>query len=166
MLEILGHVPLFVWPLFILLLVGGLRARKTNSMPLPILFVIPALFGAWSLFNFFGKYGSNVALVCLWLLCLGTGFSAGFAHIQKMVLRFDKRKKMVELPGSWIPLILSLSIFTSKFSINMIISISPHLSESILLLSLELFATTILGIFLGRGVGCLVRYRASSANVV
>jgi hypothetical protein len=166
MLEILAHVPLFVWPLFILLVIGGLRARKTNIMPVVILLVIPALFGAWSLFNFFGKYGHNVWVVCFWLFCLGVGFSAGFAHMQKMKLRFDKRKKMVELPGSWIPLMLSLSIFTSKFSINMIISISPHLSDSMLLLGLELFATIILGIFLGRGVGCLVRYRASSIDAI
>lgn len=85
----------------------------------------------------------------------------GFSHMQKLKLRFDKEKKKVEMPGSWIPLMLSMSIFSSKFSIGMMSSMLPHLNGSILFLGLELFATIILGIFAGRGIGCLMRYRAA-----
>lgn len=164
MLQILTKTPVFVWPLLAILLWGGLRARKASAVPLAVLLLIPALFFGWSLFSFFGKYATDPLATVLWLLCLGLGFSIGFLHMQKLKLQFDKGKKKVEMPGSWIPLILSLSIFTSKFSIGVMTSLLPHLQGSILFLGLELFSTGILGIFAGRGVGCLMRYKAFSRD--
>ncbi len=164
MLKILTNIPLFVWPLFIILLVGGLRARKTNPVPLAVLLIVPCLFFIWSVFSFFGKYGYDILFILFWVSCLGVGSLIGFLHVQKLNLRFNKQKRSVEMPGSWIPLILSMSIFTSKFFIGMMGSMFPHLNGSILFLGLELFATIILGIFAGRGLGCLIRYKKNIDN--
>ncbi len=166
MLQIITKIPVFIWPLFVMLLLGGLKARKTSMVPLFLLLLIPSIFFIWSFFSFFGKYGSDFVSIFLWILCLGIGLLIGFSYMQKLKLRFDKQKKRVEMPGSWLPLILSMLIFTSKFSIGIIGSISPHLSKSTLFLTLELFATIILGIFVGRGIGCLVRYRAASDAIL
>ena len=163
MLEMIHKIPVFVWPLFAILLVGGLKARKTSTMPLAVLLLIPSLFFGWSVFSFFGRY-SEPLIIFLWLLCLGAGFWIGYSHMQRLKLQFDKNKKRVEMPGSWIPLMLSMSIFFSKFSIGMMRSGLPQLEGSMLILGLELFSTLILGIFAGRGVGCLVRYRSDMAN--
>lgn len=164
MLQIITKIPVFVWPLFAILLLGGLRARKTNVVPLAVLVLVPSIFFGWSLFSFFGKYATGPLAILFWLLCLGTGFFIGFSHMQRLKLQFDKKKKKVEMPGSWIPLILSMSIFTSRFSIGMMSSMLPHLNGSILFLGLELFSTIILGIFAGRGISCLMRYRSSSMD--
>lgn len=165
MLQIITKIPVFVWPLFAVLLRGGLKARKTNEVSIVILLLIPSIFFGWSLFSFFGKYATNLLAILFWLLCLGVGFFIGFLHMQKLKLQFDRQKKKVEMPGSWIPLMLSMSIFTSKFSIGMMSSMMPHLNGSLLFLGLELFSTIVLGIFAGRGVNCLMRYRASSAEI-
>jgi hypothetical protein len=58
-----------------------------------------------------------------------------------------------------------MSIFISKFSIGAMSSMMPHLKGSLLFLRLELFASIILGIFAGRGINCLLRYRASAIGV-
>ena len=166
MLKVIANIPLFVWPLFAILLMGGLKARKTNMVPLKVLMLLPAAFFGWSLFSFFGRYGSDLLAIILWILCLGVGFYVGFSHIQRLKLRFDKKKMMVEMPGSWIPLILSMSIFTAKFSIGMMRPMLPHLEDSMLFLGLELFSSFILGIFAGRGTGCFLRYRSSDAEAV
>ena len=162
MLQIITKIPIFVWPLLTALILAGLKARKTGMVPLFVLLLIPSVFFTWTLISFFGRYGNNPIAVVLLILCLGVGFFAGFSYVQKLKLRFDKKKKKVEMPGSWMQLILSFSIFTSKFSIAMLRSNLPHLNDSILLLALELFATIILGIFAGRGICCLLRYRAAS----
>ena len=164
MLQIITKIPVFVWPLFAVLLLSGLRARKNNCVPLVVLLLIPSLFFGWSLFSFFGKYATNPLAILFWFLCLGMGVFIGFSHMQSLKLQFDKKKKKVEMSGSWIPLMLSMSIFTSKFSIGMMNSMMPHLNGSFLFLGLELFSTIILGIFAGRGVNCLVRYRISSIS--
>jgi hypothetical protein len=166
MLKIITNIPLFVWPLFAILLIGGLKARKTNMVPLKVLMLIPAAFFGWSLFSFFGRYANDPLAVVLWIFCLGIGFWIGFSHIQRLKLRFDKKKKMVEMPGSWIPLVLSMSIFTAKFSMGMMRSMLPHLQGSMLFLGLELFSTIILGIFSGRAMSCFLRYRSIDSEGV
>ena len=166
MLQIITKIPVFVWPLFVILLLGGLKARKTCVVPLAVLLLIPSIFFSWSLFSFFEKYAADPLAILFWPLCLGVGFFIGFSHMQSLKLQFDKKKMKVEMPGSWIPLMLSMSIFTSKFSIGMMSSMLPHLNGSILFLGLELFSTTILGIFAGRGINCLMRYRTSSMDNV
>lgn len=165
MLEIITNIPLFVWPLFAILLISGLRARKVHTVPMAALLLIPSVFFGWSIFSFFGKYTTASLANLFWFLCLGVGFSIGFFHMQRLKLRFDRQKKRVEMPGSWIPLMLSMSIFTSKFSIGMMSSTLPHLNGSIVFLGFELFATIILGVFAGRGINCLMRYRATAINV-
>lgn len=161
MQQIITKIPIFVWPLFTILLLGGLKARKASAVPIAALLLIPSIFLSWSLFSFFGKCSTNPLAILFWILCLGLGFLIGFLHMQRLNLQFDKQKKQVEMPGSWIPLILSMSIFTSKFSIGMMSSMTPHLNGSLLFLGLELFSTLILGIFAGRRINCLMRYRAA-----
>lgn len=166
MLKILTNIPLFVWPLFAILLIGGLKARKTGLVPLKVLLLIPIAFFGWSLFSFFGRYADDLLAIFLWILCLGLGFFIGFSHIQRLKPRCDRQKKMIEMPGSWIPLILSMSIFSAKFSIGMMRAMLPHLEGSMLFLALELFSGLILGIFSGRAVGCLLRYRSFKTETV
>lgn len=133
-------------------------------MSLAGLLLIPSIFFGWSLFSFFSKYATNPLAILFWLLCLGGGFFIGFLHMQKLKLQFNKQKKKVEMPGSWVPLALSMSIFTSKFAVGMLSSMTPHLNGSLFFLGLELFSTIIVGIFAGRGINCLVRYRAFSMD--
>lgn len=166
MLKIITNIPLFVWPLFAILLIGGLKARKTNLVPLKVLLLIPAAFLGWSLVTFFGRYADNPLAIFLWILCLVVGFFIGFSHIQRLHPRCDKQKKMIEMPGSWIPLVLSMSIFTAKFSIGMMRATRPHLEDSMLFLGLEIFSSFILGIFAGRGMGSFLRYRSCETEVV
>lgn len=161
MLQIITKTPLFVWPLLAVLLLGGLKASKSSEVPIRMLLLIPSIFLGWSLFSFFGKYGTNLLAILFWLLCFAMGFFIGFLHMQKLKLRFDRKKKEVEMPGSWIPLMLSMSIFISKFLIGMISSMIPYFNGLLLFLGLELFSTIILGIFAGRGINCLMRYSAS-----
>lgn len=162
MLQIITKIPLFVWPLFTILFISGLRASKTSSLSIAVFLLIPSIFFGCSFFSFFQKYGSDSLAILFWLICLVVGFSIGFFHMKRLRLRFDNQKKKVEMPGSWIPLILSMSIFISKFSIGMMSSMIPYLNGSLLFLGLELFATIILGVFVGRGINCLMRYKASA----
>jgi hypothetical protein len=166
MLQIITNIPFFVWPLFAILLIGGLKLRKTSLVPLKVLILIPAAFFVGSLFSFFSRYVSDPLAVVLWILCLGLGVFIGFSHMQRFKLRFDKQKKMVEMPGSWVPLALSMSAFFARISIGMMRAMLPHLESSVFILTLELFFSVILGSFVGRAVNCLLRCRSPASEVM
>lgn len=56
MLQIITKIPLFVWPLFTVLLIGGLRARNASTVPIAILLLIPSiLFGGRTFTIYFGR---------------------------------------------------------------------------------------------------------------
>lgn len=156
MLKIITNIPLFVWPLFALLLVGGLRARKAHHFSLNLILLIPAAFFCWSLISFFEEYATHLFAIVFWIFCLVAGSLIGFSQIQQLPLCIDKKKGIVEMPGSWIPLFLSLSIFSSKFALGMMRGMLPNLEGSLLFLMLELFSILILGIFIGRGIGIFI----------
>lgn len=162
MLQILTKIPLSVWPLFAILLLGGLRAIKTRETPLAQLLLIPSIFFVLSMMSFFEKYATDPLSVLYWILCLAIGVFIGFLHMKDIKLEFDKKKKKIKVPGSWVPLMLSMTIFSSKFLIGIMSSLMPHLKGSILFLGIELFSTIILGIIVGRAVNCLMKYRGSS----
>ncbi len=114
MLQIMTKTPIFVYLLFIILLLGGLKARKTNSVSITVLLLIPSLFFGWSVFSFFGRYATDSLTTFFWFLCLGIGFCIGFLHMHELKLQFDKQKKKVEMPGNWIPLMLSILYHMKK----------------------------------------------------
>src|SRR5690349_5725894 len=105
MFKIITSIPLFVWPLLAVLLIGGLKARKTSLVPLKALILIPAVFFGWSIVSFLSRYTNDPLAIFLWILCLGMGCFIGFFHIQRLKPRCDKQTKRIEMPGSWIPLI-------------------------------------------------------------
>jgi hypothetical protein len=166
MLQIINKIPLYVWPLFAVLLLGGLKAKKTSTVPLAALLFPPFIFFGWFLFSFFGDYGTDPLAILFWLLSLALGCRIGFLHMQRVDLQFDRQNKKVEIAGSWIPLILSMSIFGTKFASQMMRATMPYLHGSFLFLGLELFSTIIFGIVAGRSINCLIRYRTASANLL
>lgn len=156
MVNIISNIPTFVWVLFVVLLIGGLKARKTSLVPLPVLLLFPAAFFSWSLYVILNNYA--LFLILPWVLCLTIGIFVGFRHMKGIELRFQKPGTKVEIPGSWLPLFLSMTIFTSKFFIGLMNGIFPHLNGSLLLFCFELIAITGLGVMGGRGMNCLMRY--------
>lgn len=91
MFDIIKEIPFYVGPLFILLLVGGVKARKTGRVPLITLFLVPSIFLSWFSYSFFGLYGFNLLAMLLGCICLGVGGLVGFMHIQKLPLQFDRQ---------------------------------------------------------------------------
>ncbi|CRX37914.1 DUF6622 family protein [Estrella lausannensis] len=164
MLTILVKTPLFVWPLLAFLIWGGVKSSKPHNLPVKTLLALPLGFFVWSLSTFLGRFGVEGSFLLLWLTALGSGFSIGYAYMQKLNVEFIHEKKTVMMPGSWMPLILSLSIFSAKFAVGIVSSVIPQPEGSNLLLSLELFSALILGIFLGRAIGCLMRFRSRAPS--
>lgn len=153
--------PLYVWPLLLTLIFAGVKARKTGTIPLKIFFVIPAFFLTWSTYTIFSRYGINFLVQFLWLVSLSLGAFLGIRIAHKLQITIDKQKNLITVPGSWLPLALSMTIFWNKFAIGMLSILSPELIESFFLLVPELVASFATGIFAGRSIGFFQRYKTT-----
>lgn len=146
-MAFLTFVPTYVWPLFTLLLFAGLRSLKTSRAPIFLILLVPALFFIYSLISFLSTYGANSSSLIYWVLCISIGMWISCSYVGKLELRFDENKRWVEIPGSLMPLIFFILIFSFKCCLGVIKSQFPHLMASIIPLVLELFSAVILGFF-------------------
>jgi len=85
----------------------------------------------------------------------------GWALVQRIELSFDKEKMATQLPGSWIPFFLSLTIFCIRYFLGETHAMeSPWISHP-LVTALDGLATTFSGIFIGRLLGYWHKYRTT-----
>ena len=160
-MELITHTPIYVWALLFFLIMMGLRARKTSIVALKMFVIMPTIFCAWALYAILMRYGTNFSILSFWTISLLLGIAVGNLIIRSYSLRFDKIKRKVEMPGSWMLLILSLSIFCLRYFLGASTAIHPELAQSTEFLITELLATFVTGIFVGRSTGCLLKYRNS-----
>jgi hypothetical protein len=70
-----------------------------------------------------------------------------------------ERKELV-IPGSYIPLLLSLSIFALRYALGAMQTLVPGFVGSLSYLVLESGASIVSGMFLGRLLCCKLRLKA------
>ncbi len=154
MIEVITRAPLYVWPLLAYLIYVGIRSRKTRWISMNLLAVCPVAFLSWS-------YYSRAFPIAVWLLCIAAGVGLGLLMVRNLPIRFDKKKRLAEIPGNWVTLGMSLSIFVIRYYLGVIYALFPDMIGSWPLMTLEVTAVVISGIFLGRLIGYWQKYSNS-----
>lgn len=160
--DIITKAPVWAWPLFAYLIFVGIKASKTQVFPLGILkklMIIPAVFFIWALYSILMHRELSEIIPLMAGVMLGS--CIGYLLVRRQALRFDTTNQTIEIPGSWMTLILALSIFSLKFSLGAISSIHPELKGTWILFSIEWLAALISGIFVGRGINYWHRYKST-----
>lgn len=157
--DIFLKAPLWVWPLLAFILISGIKASKNHILSVKKLMLIPLAFFIWALYSIFAH--TDMYELSLLIASLAVGATLGYLLVRNLNVRFDKAKQIAEMPGSWMTLILALSIFALKFSLGAIISVNPTLKGTLFLLIIEVAAAIIAGIFAGRGISYWLKYKAA-----
>ena len=162
MLRIIMETPIYVWPLFCYLIFIGIKSRKTGVVPLKVLLITPVLFSIWSGYTIFSRYGMSLFVLSIWCFSTVVGIWLGCWMMSKFAMRFVKEKKLVELPGNWITLLSLLTIFSVRYSLGVTYALHPEWSGNQILFALEGIAVGISGIFIGRLLSVLQKYKRAS----
>ena len=152
--QIVSHTPIYVWALLAFLVYRGVLASRDREIALQKLFIIPVVMMGLSLsgLNAQGALGSGVWAV--WTL----GMLAGAAATWKLsngAIAVDRAAGTVRQRGSWLPLMLMIAIFATKYAVAVLSAMHPELQQ------MPLFAATVtvlFGLFNGVFVGRLARY--------
>lgn len=160
-MEVISETPLYAWILLAYLLYGGWKSRKTYVIAWKPLCILPAVMFLWSFYvgGIASHYGSLA--IYLWPLSMAAGIWLGSLTARNLTLRFDKQQQLIEVSGSWTPMILSISIFALRYFLGAAYGMNPDLRGSAALFGVENLATVVSGMFTGRLVGYLQRSRTS-----
>jgi hypothetical protein len=125
--DIVGHTPLWVWPLLFYVITMTVRATRVRKASLSRLLVIPALFVAWGLYGLLRRH--EIGLGLDWLIAAAIG--ATFASLlgRPVVLAVNRERQEVTLAGSWAPFLRVTAIFTAKYALGVMMAVRPDLRE-------------------------------------
>lgn len=166
--KIMSHVPTWVYILFFALLYLGIKGCYTRVMTVKRLVIFPVVFIFFSLhstillFHFF--------LTGLLLLFLGgvVGGLLGYLRVRHRVIRADKQKFLIEIPGDIFILAMIIFIFAIEFFIHYAFTAHWAIAQVNLFKNCAAILTGLVaGISIGRNATYFFKYQqAESVDLV
>lgn len=152
-IEILKHTPIWVFGLLVFLLILGLQQSRDRTVQKFLILPLPIGMALLSYFGVFSSFGLSPLSTGLWLTALVSiaCFSAKCFPLKGV--EFTTVTARFSIPGSWVPLVLMMAIFFSKYLVAVLNALHPSLAMSsgfMILCCLVYGAFS--GVFVGRTV--------------
>lgn len=149
------HTPWWVFLLLAYLIFIGLKARKTSTVSIYKLAILPAVFLIMSIESMISHFKIETLSVSTWMISIIIGSAIGILLVYKSKIKVDRNNKLLELPGSWMTLILILIIFVAKYYCGYALSQDPG---SAINTNTEILVLALSGICTGTFVGRMIIY--------
>ena len=135
-LKIIQRTPLWVWTILGYLVFTGLRATKSRTAPAWSTLIMPTLLTIWSILTIY-KYTAWHSLIMFALWALGWVLSG----VTNSKHRLKNLTSHITIPGSYKPLLLSLSFFALKYSLNVSCTLNPEFKTMPIFFGIDLVAS-------------------------
>ncbi|MGA2042842.1 MAG: DUF6622 family protein [Roseiarcus sp.] len=157
-LTILGHTPLWVWPLLAFLVYRGVAAMQPRAVSPGRMLIIPIVFLVWGCAGLLAGPGDLGRSLAAFLAAgvVGLALGRGLAALSPPPL--PAAPGLIAMPGSPLTLILILAAFATKYAGNVALALAQD-ADARALWSTGLAAAGGLfaGLFWGRTLGLLWR---------
>ncbi|WP_067067961.1 DUF6622 family protein [Roseateles chitosanitabidus] len=156
LLDILAHIPLFVWGILAAIVAMGVRMSRPMTMAPKRVVVVPLI---WLAFGIWGV-NSTSGLFSVAGLAWAVGIATGITVIRGIgwpgQVSFDAATDRFHVGGSWFPLVVMLSIFVMKAYVGITLAVHPDVAHQIGFIVVTSAAFGLLsGCFLGRSINIL-----------
>lgn len=149
--EIIADTPRWVFLVLVALLIAGCLQTRPRTTPFRRVVALPALMVALSAIGIWSTFGAAPLAVACWAGGLLTGAVAGRQLMSDRAIVYRVEPALFELPGSWIPLLLMMLIFATRYAAGVTAALQPDLLQSPPYLVSACTAYGVLsGFFLGR----------------
>lgn len=127
MMQILSNTPVWVFVLFAGLLGFGLLQARDRSVKKPVAYLLPAAMVALSWYGVQSGFGLKVIPLAAWLTGLILVVVVSYRTFRQSALSFDPQQNRFFIPGSWVPLLVIMGIFFTKYAVI----VQAHMGGSI-----------------------------------
>jgi hypothetical protein len=124
-LTIVRNTPWWVFVLFALLLALGVQALRGRVISVWRLLVTPAIFIGWGVTAVALQLVNSPILIVDWVVAASIGAAIAWTTTRLDDVRIDRARQRVSLPGSALPLIRNLLIFSAKYGLAVAVAIAP-----------------------------------------
>jgi hypothetical protein len=124
-LNILPNTPWWAFALFALLMWLGFQALRPRTLPMWRLLITPAIFIGWGVVSLALQSMSSPILIADWSIAAVVGAAIAWTTTRLNDVAIDRARQHVSLPGSALPLIRNLLIFSAKYGLGVAVAIAP-----------------------------------------
>lgn len=147
--SFLTNVPVWVWPLLIGLLAVSLRATRTRTAPLLLVYCLPLL-GLLSLQTILSLNALTIAITSF---AIAYVLGAWIGHAKQACYITEKSSRSVTAKGEWMTLITVMGLFSLNFIHGAVSGMTPETTITALYAAaLSGIAGLISGTFIGRAI--------------
>ena len=151
--QILVNTPVWVGGLLAVLLVLGFSQTRNRSVGVTRVALLPLVMSVLSLYSIMSTFGASALVLGIWL---ATTFVIMLLVMQLPLsdqASYDAASRQFQLPGSWIPMVLILGIFMTKYVVGVSVALHPDLkSHSNFSLAIVVLYGVFSGMFAGRAL--------------
>ena len=156
LVQILVHTPLYVWGLLAALILLGVWQSRSRQVTPRRLFALPLVLMGLGLWSLSGGVAARPWLGLLWLATL----AVATALFRRLPVRAGAQwlpaSGHLYLPGSWLPIVLILAIFSLRYVLGVETALHPEWQTLVQVQApLAVFAGLLTGLSLGRTLGLL-----------
>jgi hypothetical protein len=126
LVAVLQHTPVWVWVLLAVLLSLGVSQALPRTVTLRRITLLPLAMLALSLWSVISTFGSDQALAAWSVGALAASSAIVRAGTPRGAL-WSAADRVLHLRGSWVPLLLILGIFGTKFGVGVSLALDPSL---------------------------------------
>ena len=129
-LDILEHTPVWVWIVFGALVLLGLQQSRTRDVSIARATILPVVMILLSLSGVVGAFGPVPFALAAW--AAGVGLSLALAG-KAVAVRGASRSTQpghLRIPGSFVPVMLIMAVFITKYSAGVALAINPSLAAN------------------------------------
>lgn len=146
----IAHTPVWVWPLFVLVLFLGARNLWTRERPLSQMFILPAVMLIVALYNLTASSADLTLVIPAFVVSFGIGIGIGWNLVPKNVLALRDRGS-VRIPGSVAPLLVVIALLILRYAIGYTYARWPQVrADPALALEFSATGALLAGILWGR----------------
>jgi hypothetical protein len=163
--QILTHTPVWVWLMLSALLILGVMQSRPRLVARWQLLALPLallLLGLWSMAP---GFAAQPLAAVVWLASLVLGGRVGLKLPRASGTRWLQTQQRLQLPGSWMPMLIIVTIFVLRYVVGVAQAMHPALrGELSMQAALALAFGLLSGVFLGRAAGLWTLTRSGSAG--
>jgi hypothetical protein len=158
--QILIHTPLWVYGLFIALLFFGFQQTRSRTVNAYLAFMLPIGMIALSVSGISSSFGLKPVPLAMWALGLLTVTALGFIFFRDNRITFTPSSQTFFIPGSWIPFLVIMAIFFTKYVLAVMRAFDSEIVKSnVLIAMLSLAYGCFSGYFSSRAVNLASKAR-------
>lgn len=157
MMQILAHTPAWVFGLLAGLVILGLQQARNREVARWLAYLLPAGMVILSLVGVTSNFGAHWLAISLWLAGLCAMALLGYQLMPVKHLHYLAESNRFYIPGSWMPLLVILAIFFTKYCVAVLVALAnPLVMQTGFMPTMCLIYGGFSGYFVARALG-LVR---------